>query len=346
VKRAVVASLIAASAAVVAACGSSSPSATTTPQQSSAPSVNATQLRPQGAQAVEVAAASTKADTSCHGRPTTSSLAPTGPLPPPGKMPAGSDAARIAGRGYLLAGVDQNTLLWGYLNPATRQLQGFDIDMVKQVAIAIFGDASPEHLHFVIVPNADRQTDVANGTVDLVAETMTITCGRQDGSDPPAVDFSSEYYDASQEILVTNGSPISSVDGLNGRRVCAAQGSTSLATVKAAAPQAQTWEAPNETDCLVMLQQGQVDAISTDDTILDGFVAQDPNLHILADQHGTPLRLSDEPYGMAISKLHPDLTRFVNAVLARERAGGTWAKIWTQDLKTPAPAPPVAVYRD
>jgi polar amino acid transport system substrate-binding protein len=344
-KRALVVPLVVVSAAMVAACGSSSRS-TTAFDQGRVPSINATQLRPQGAQAIEVTAASAKADTSCHGRPTTSSLAPTGPLPPLGKLPAGSYAATIAKRGYLLAGVDQNTLLWGYLDPATRQLQGFDIDMVKQVAIAIFGDASPQHLHFVIVPNADRQKDVANGTVDLVAETMTITCGRQDGSNGAAVDFSSEYYDASQKVLVSNGSPITSVDGLNGRRVCAAQGSTSLASIKAAAPQAQTWEAPNETDCLVMLQQGQVDAISTDDTILDGFVAQDPNLHILADQHGNPLRLSDEPYGMAISKVHPDFTRFVNAVLAQERRDGTWAKIWTQDLRTRAPAPPAAVYRD
>ena len=101
----------------------------------------------------------------------------------------------------------------------------------------------------------------------------------------------------------------------------------------------------NQTDCLVMLQQGQVDAISTDDTILQGLAAQDPNVRILPG-----VRLSDEPYGMAISKSHPDFTRFVNGVLAQERSDGTWARIWTHWLgptvKTPAPAPPAARYRD
>jgi polar amino acid transport system substrate-binding protein len=261
--------------------------------------------------------------------------------------------ATIAGRpggGYLNAGVDQNTLLWGYLNPATQKLEGFDIDMVKQVAEAIFGPDYMNHLHFVIVPNGDRQADVANGTVDLVAETMTITCGRQNGSaDGPAVDFSSEYYDAHQEVLVPKNSTILSLNDLNGKRVCAAKGtsSTSLATVKHYAPGAQLWEAPNEPDCLVMLQQGQVDGISTDDTILDGFIAQDKNLQILSDKQG-PITLSDEPYGMAISTQHPEFVRFVNAVLASEHVDetdGTWAHLWEQDLQTQVVTFPTAPYR-
>ena len=100
----------------------------------------------------------------------------------------------------------------------------------------------------------------------------------------------------------------------------------------------------NQTDCLVMLQQGEIDAISTDDTILEGLAAQDPNVKVLAN-----VRLSDEPYGMAISKAHPDFTQFVNGVLAKERSDGTWTSIWTRwlasTLKTPPPAPPKAEYR-
>jgi len=59
----------------------------------------------------------------------------------------------------------------------------------------------------------------------------------------------------------------------------------------------------------------------TDDSILEGLKAQDPNLEI------TPLGLTpvDEPYGLAISKGHPEFVRFVNAVLAREIASGQWA---------------------
>ena len=119
-------------------------------------------------------------------------------------MPAGSYMAAIEQRGYLMAGVDQNTLLWAYRDQAG-ELAGFDIDMVDQVAAAIFGATWSHHIRYVIVPNADRASAVYNGDVDIVAETMTITCGRQgfgSGAIATPVDFSTEYYDAGQAVLV------------------------------------------------------------------------------------------------------------------------------------------------
>jgi polar amino acid transport system substrate-binding protein len=266
-------------------------------------------------------------------------------------MPAGSYMATIYQRGYLVAGVDQNTLLWGYRNPEG-QLAGFDIEMVDHVAQAIFGESWPQHIRYVIVPNSNRIPAVADEQVDVVAETMTITCSRQQPLpgqkvDPTGccVDFSTEYYAAAQRILVPLGSSIHSVGDLAGKRVCAAKGSTSLVNLTRVAPTAHQIAAVNQTDCLVMLQQAQADAISTDDTILEGLAAQDPNLTLVKN-----VRLSDEPYGMAISKSHPDFTRFVNAILARERSDGEWKAIWTSILgpvlHTSAPSPPAAVYRD
>ena len=264
---------------------------------------------------------------------------PQGRRPPRDRCPPARTWPPSPDRGYLRAGVDQNTYLWAYRDPATGNLAGFDIDMVNQVAQAIFGSAYQSHIRYVIVPNADRLSAVASGQVDLVAETMTITCPRQQ-----TVDFSTEYYDASQRVLVPDGSPITSLAGLAGKRVCAAAGSTSLANLARAVPTAQLVSVTNQTDCLVMLQQGQIDAISTDDTILQGLAAQDPHVHLVPG-----LRLSAEPYGMAVSKDHPDFTRFVNAVLARERTSGTWTAIWQRwlgpVLDTRPPAPPAALYR-
>ena len=48
--------------------------------------------------------------------------------------------AKIRARGYLIAGVDQSTYHFGYLDPLNGQLEGFDIDMVRAVATAIFGN--------------------------------------------------------------------------------------------------------------------------------------------------------------------------------------------------------------
>jgi polar amino acid transport system substrate-binding protein len=295
-------------------------------------------------------------------------------------MPAGSYMATIFDRpgpngGYLTVGVDENTLLWGYRN-SKNQLAGFDIDMVDQIAEAIFGPDWDQHIRYVIVPNADRIPAVTSNRVDIVAETMTITCARQHQApgqkDPAAccVDFSTEYYDAAQRVLVPAGSPIHSVADLTGKRVCAAQESTSLVNLTRENPAARQIAVVNQTDCLVMLQQGQVDAISTDDTILQGLAAQDPNLELARLLPGTRnnpedcpndandpyVCLSNEPYGMGISQDHPDFIEFVNAVLEHERTDGTattpstWAQIWSANLgpalRTPPPEPPQPAYRD
>lgn len=312
----------------LAACGTSG---TVKPVSEAPPSVV-----PKGAEIVPPSPP-TAVDTSCNA---TASLPPPATMPTPGQMPTGSFMAQIQARGYLNVGVDDNTYLWGYRDPATGQLTGFDIDMLDQVAEAIFGPSYPQHIHYTIVPNADRVQDVQKGLVDIVAETMTINCAREKD-----VDFSTVYYEAGQEILVPVNSTITGPQDLAGKRVCAANGSTSLQNLVAPdmPEHIQLWGVNNETDCLVMLQQGQVDAISTDDAILLGLAAQDPNVKVL----GPPF--SSEPYGMAISKAHPDFTSFVNGVLATVRANGTWAQIYDRWLmkytNTPAPAPPPASYR-
>jgi polar amino acid transport system substrate-binding protein len=96
---------------------------------------------------------------------------------------------------------------------------------------------------------------------------------------------------------------------------------------------------PYWTDCLVLLQQGEVAAISTDDSIPAGLTAQDPYTKIVGP------RFTDEPYGLAISRQHPDFVRFVNAVLQGLRNDGQWAASYAHWVGTPVPAPPSARYQ-
>jgi polar amino acid transport system substrate-binding protein len=326
-RRDLLGALVAVLAAVtLAACGSTTPT--------SSASAKTVDVFPKGAEIVHPTAPA--ASQTCNA---TASLAPPVTMPAPGQMPKGSYMAQIQDRGYLRVGVDQNTYLWGYRDPVTGQLSGFDIDMLRQISDAIFGSTDPKYIHFVIVPNADRVQYVEQGKVDVVAETMTINCQRE-----KSIDFSTVYYEAGQKILVPTNSTINGPQDLGGKRVCAPAGSTSLENLVAPGmPHMQLWAANDTTDCLVMLQQGQVDAISTDDAILLGLAAQDPNTRI------TTTAFSSEPYGMAISKSHPDFTSFVNGVLERVRANGTWTQIYDTYLQRwiggPAPAPPTPTYR-
>jgi polar amino acid transport system substrate-binding protein len=257
--------------------------------------------------------------------PKASSLSPSGPP----QVTSGSFMANIRARGYLIAGVDQSTYHFGFLNPLSGQIEGFDIDMIRAVAKAIFGN--PDKVEYKAISDAQRIPDVLSGAVDIVAHTMTITCARLQ-----QVDFSSVYFDAAQRVLVLKNSTADSLAGLRGQKVCATSGSDSLTfiTKHGVVPV----PVPYWTDCLVLLQQGDVAAISTDDSILDGLVAQDPWTKLIGP------RLTDEPYGLAISKQHPDFVRFVNAVLQQLRTNGQWAASYARWIGTPVPAPPPAQY--
>ena len=268
--------------------------------------------------AVSAAAAST-----CD--PKASSLRPSGPP----QVTPGSFMAKIRARGYLIAGVDQSTYHFGFLNPLTGQIEGFDIDMIRAVAKAIFGD--PSKVQFKAISDEQRIPDVMSGTVDIVAHTMTITCQRLQ-----QVDFSTVYFDAHQRVLVLKNSKATSLDDLHGQKVCATSGSDSVARIQA--HKAIPVQVPYWTDCLVLLQQGDVAAISTDDSILDGLAAQDPWTKLVGPQ------LTDEPYGLAISRQHPEFVRFVNAVLEQLRTNGQWAASYRHWIGTPVASIPQAQY--
>lgn len=267
------------------------------------------------------------------------SLRPSGALPAPGAMPAGSTMQRIEARGYLIAGVDEDSYLFGYRNPSTASgappVVGFDIDVVHEIARAIFGD--PDRVRFKIITQAQRVSAVTSGQVDIVADSMTITCDRKQ-----SVAFSTDYFDAGQRILVDENSPVASIADLAGRKVCAVSGTTSIQTL--AEPQyrltpisAATW-----TDCLAMLQQGEVDAVSTDDSILVGLQEQDPYTKIVGP------RFTSEPHGLAMPLGEPDFVRFVNAVLEQMRTDGVWTRLYQEWIGTrlgPVPPPPPPTYQ-
>jgi polar amino acid transport system substrate-binding protein len=248
-------------------------------------------------------------------------VAPAGALPAPGHMPARSTMAAIKQRGYLRVGVDQTTWYFGYRDPAGN-LVGFDDDVARQVAKAIFG--TPDAIRFTVITSAERIPDIQHGVVDLVADNMTITCHRL-----KLVAFSSDYYNAGQTILVQSSSHVKSIGQLDAQRarplVCAAAGTTSVNEI-GTFPQLTPVSAPNWTDCLVLLQQGLVSAISTDNSVLVGLRDQDPGTTMVK----TPFTC--EPHGLAMSNApgERDFVRFVNGVLQQMRTDGQWQRLYNK----------------
>ena len=265
----------------------------------------------------------------------TASYAPSGDLPTAGRMPSRSTMAAIAKRGRLVAGVSADTYLLASRNPLTGRIEGFDIDIVKAMAKAIFGDENRYQLR--VITAAQRIPVLQEGQVDLVVRNMTITCDRW-----TQIAFSSEYYRSGQKVLVRKGSKAASLAALKGQKVCAPRATSSLENLKKLAPEAVPVEADNHTGCLVLFQQGEVAAITGDDTVLAGLAAQDPYA-VVPEQRA----FTAEPYGLGIPPKNVDFVRFVNARLARMRSNGERTAIynrWLADPLGPAPRPPQAVY--
>ncbi|MFH9661323.1 glutamate ABC transporter substrate-binding protein [Streptomyces sp. NPDC017248] len=240
--------------------------------------------------------------------------------------PSGADGptieaikARTGAKRKLVVGVDQNSYHWGYRNPNTEgaRLEGFDIDLVHRIAQDILGD--PDAVQFKAIPTSQRIPAIEDGRVDMVVRTMTITCERL-----RQVAFSAPYFRTGQQVLAPKSSDITGYDGsLARKKVCTAAGSTAYAKLDAdrgdgrlpASTDIST-TVPNQLDCLVRLQLGEVDAVVTDGALAASQAAQDPTVELKGETFTT------EYYGVAMKKDATDLVRRVNRVLVDYRAHG------------------------
>ena len=255
----------------------------------------------------------------------------------PFKTQAEADAAvaAIRERGRLIVGLDIGSNLFSFRDPLTGNITGFDVDIAGEVARDIFG--KPTNVEYRILSSADRIAALQNNTVDIVAKTMTITCQRR-----KLINISTVYFTAFQRIMAARDSSIVRPSDLSGKRVCVARGTTSLQRVQEIDPPPVIFTVVSWADCLVALQQWEVDAVSTDDSILAGLMAQDPYLHIVGPD------MAEQPYGIGINLKNTGLVRFVNGTLERIRTDGTWDTLYRKWLTVlgPAPAPPVPRYLD
>jgi len=255
--------------------------------------------------------------------------------PFPTKAEADAAVADIRARGRLIVGLDIGSNLFSFRDPITGEITGFDVDVAGEIARDIFG--APSHVEYRILSSEERITALQRSEVDVVVKTMTITCERR-----KLVNFSTVYLDAYQRILAPRDSPIAKPADLSGKRVCVARGTTSLHRIRQIAPPPVIVSVVNWADCLVAMQQRQIDAVSTDDSILAGLVEEDPYLHIVGPNMAT------QPYGVGINLDNTGLVRFVNGTLERIRRDGTWNTLYRKWLTVlgPAPAPPTPRYVD
>jgi glutamate transport system substrate-binding protein len=247
---------------------------------------------------------------------------------------AGTTMAELADAGKITIGTKFDQPGFGLLNPTTKQPEGFDVEVAKLVAAKL--GIAPEDIDFVETVSANRESFIQNGQVDLVVATYTINDARKQ-----LVDFAGPYYVAGQDIMVAKGNPlgIEGPDDLAGKNVCSVEGSTPAQNIRDKYPQAQLTLFDVYSKCADALTNGQVDAVTTDNVILTGLVAGNPEGFELV---GNPF--TEEPYGIGLAKGDTEFRNFVNDVLEESFGNGDWAAAWDRTAGAisgqEAPEPP------
>jgi glutamate transport system substrate-binding protein len=242
---------------------------------------------------------------------------------------AGTTMAKLADKGSITIGTKFDQPLFGLRGPSGEP-EGFDVEIGKIVAAKL--GIEPDKIKWVEAVSANREPFIQDGKVDIVVATYTINDDRKQ-----VVDFAGPYFQAGQTILVKEAnSDINGPDDLAGKTVCSVEGSTPAANIEANYPDAKLELTDAYSNCLEPLRNDQVDAITTDNVILAGFVDQNEGEFKLV---GEPF--TEEPYGIGLKKGDKAFRTFINDVLEESYEDGSWEKAWEDTagavLDTPEP---------
>ncbi len=168
-------------------------------------------------------------------------------------------------------------------------LQGFDVELARKIAENLLGDSSK--IEFVPVTSSNRIITLTSGKVDMVIATMSITSQREQ-----IVDFSDPYFIAGQALMIPKNSSIQGVTDLADKKVIVILGTTGERNIKRFVPKAILRGFKTNREAYNALKTGIGDALTTDDTILAGFLMDDDSMKILSK------RYTQEPYAVAFRK--------------------------------------------
>lgn len=191
---------------------------------------------------------------------------------------------------------------------------GLDVDVANYVAEELGYD----DVQFVQAPSPQRETLLESGQVDMIVATYSITDERKE-----KVSFAGPYFIAGQDLLVASDAKITGVDDLDGKKLCSVKGSTSADNVKEEVPGVQLQEFDTYSKCLDLVANGQLDALTTDNTILAGYAAQKQYTDKLKVVGNT---FSEERYGIGIEKGDTALCEDINEALTAMVDDDSWQK--------------------
>lgn len=194
---------------------------------------------------------------------------------------------------------------------------GMDVEIAKKVAEGL--GVSADKITWVQAPSPQREQLLKTGQVDMILATYSITDKRKE-----EVSFAGPYFVAGQSLLVGADSDITGLDdSLDGKLLCSVAGSTSAQKIKDEIPGVELQEYNTYSECATQVANGTLDVLTTDDTILAGYAAQDAYKGKLKLAGET---FSVENYGIGLPK-DSDKCEDINEIVSKMWEDGSMEKI-------------------
>jgi glutamate transport system substrate-binding protein len=220
----------------------------------------------------------------------------------------GTTMAEIAEAGTIRVGTKFDQPGFGLEN-LEGEVEGFDVEVAKIIAGAL--GIEEGDIEFVQTPSAVREEVIEGDEVDMVVATYTINDTRKE-----RISFAGPYYQAGQQIMVSaDNDEITGPESFTENpelTVCSVTGSTPAEQIREylADEGSQLTLFEEYSQCRDSLNNGQVDAVTTDNVILLGFVAEsDGELKLVGEQ------FTEEPYGIGITKGDVEFCEFIHETL-------------------------------
>lgn len=241
-----------------------------------------------------------------------------GKTAPKGDAGTSADIQKIKDAGVLKVGVKVDVPGFGYKDPQTNKIDGFEVDLARQIAKKIIGDETKIKLEPVTAKTRGPLLD--NGQLDVVIATFTIKPERLE-----QWNFSNPYYTDQVGLLVKKSAGIKGLADMDGKTIGVAQGATSKDAIikeiedKKLNIKPKFLEFATYPEINAALESGRVDAFSVDKSILLGYLNDEK---VILDDGFSP-----QEYGIASKKGTDDLTKLINGVLDDLKSSGEMDKL-------------------
>lgn len=232
-----------------------------------------------------------------------------------------SSVEEIKKRGTIKIGVFSDKAPFGYLD-ANGKNQGFDVYIAKRFAKDLLGDESK--VEFVLVDAASRVAYLESNKVDIIMANFTFTDERKQ-----KVDFANPYMNVSLGVVSPDNAKITSADGLKGKKIIVAKGTTAEAYFTKNLPDIQLVKYDQYSEIFEALKDKRGDAIANDNTEVIAWAKQTPGFTV-----GIPELGSKDTIAPAVAKGNKTLLDWINNELETLGKENFVHKAYDETLKT------------